>query len=46
MPLLVPLTIPGHWSFKGRTNRGHKSTEFTFFDSSLLKEKVLSKDHN
>ena len=44
MPL-VPLTIPGI-GFKERTNSGHKSTEFTFFASSLLKGKILSKDHN
>ena len=43
--LLFSLTIYWHWSLKGRTNYGHKSTEFTFFDSSLLKEKILSKDH-
>ena len=40
------LTIYWHWFLKGRTNRGHQSTEFTFFDSSLLKEKILSEDHN
>ena len=40
------LTIYLHWSPKGRTNHGHKSTEFTFFDNSLLKGKILSKDHN
>ena len=35
------LTIYWHWSL------GHKYTEFTFFfDNSLLKEKILSKDHN
>ena len=45
MPLSA-LTIYWHFSLKGRKNRGHRSTEFTFFDSSLLKEKILSKDHN
>ena len=45
MPL-VALTLYWHWSLKGGINRGHKSTEFTFLDSSLLKEKILSKDHN
>ena len=44
MPLFA-LAIYWHWSLKGRINHGHKSTEFTFFDSSLLKEKI-SKDHN
>ena len=45
MPLFS-LTIYWQWSLKGLTNQGHKSTEFTFVDSSLLKEKILSKDHN
>ena len=45
MPLFA-LTIYWYWSLKGRTNRGHKSTEFTLFDNSLMKEKILSKDHN
>ena len=44
MPLFS-LTIYWPWSLKGRTNHGHKSTEFTFFDSSLSKEKIFSKDH-
>ena len=35
-----------HWFLKGRTNHGHKSTQFIFFDISLLKVKILSKDHN
>ena len=42
--LLSPFT--GIFSLKGRTNHGHKSTELTLFDNSLLKEKILSKDHN
>ena len=46
MPLFA-LTI--YWqyglSIKGRTNHGHTSTEVQLY-SSLLKEKMLSKDHN
>ena len=42
MPLFA-LTIYWHLSLKGRANRGHKSTEITFFDSSLLKEKSYLK---
>ena len=30
----------------GLSNHGHKCTELTFFDNSLLKEKIISKDHN
>ena len=45
MPLFS-LTTYWHWSLKELTNQCHKSTEFTYFDSSLLKEKILSKDHN
>ena len=45
MPLFA-LTIYWHSSLKGRRNHGHKSKEFTFFDNSLLKENILSKDHN
>ena len=45
MPLFA-LTIYWHRSLKGQTNHGHKSNEFTFCDNSLLKEKILSKDHN
>ena len=45
MPLFS-LIIYWHWFLKGRTNHGHKSTELSFFDSSLLKEKILSKDQN
>ena len=42
MPLFA-LTVYWHWSLKGRTNHGHKSTEFIFFDNSLLKEKYYLK---
>ena len=45
MPLFS-LIIYWHWFLKERTNRGHKSTEFTFVDSLLLKKKILSEDHN
>ena len=45
MPLFA-LTINLHWSLKGRTNHGHKSTKFQFVENSILKEKMLSKDHN
>ena len=45
MPLFA-ITIYWHWSLKGRTNYGHKSTEFTFWDNSVLKENIVSKDHN
>ena len=45
MPLFA-LTVYWHWFLKGHTNHGHKSTKFIFFDNSLLKEKILSKDHN
>ena len=38
MPLLA-LTIYWQWSLMGHTNHCHKSTELTFFDNSLLKEK-------
>ena len=43
---LFAITIYWHWSLKGLANHGHKSTEFTFMDTLLLKEKLLSKDHN
>ena len=42
MPLFA-LTIYWQWSLKGCTNHGHKSTDFTFFDNSLLKEKYYLK---
>ena len=42
----ISLIVYWHWFLMGRTNHGHKSTEFTFFDSSLLKDKISSKDHN
>ena len=46
MPLFA-LTIYWHWSLKERTQSWScKSTELTFVDNSLLKEKILSKDHN
>ena len=39
--LLSPFTDIG--LSRGRTIHGHKSTEFTFFGSSLLKEKYYLK---
>ena len=44
---LFALTLYWHWSFKGCTNHGSQIYRiYIFVDNSLLKEKVLSKDHN
>ena len=47
MPLFA-LTIYWHWYLNERTNHGHKSTELTYFDSSLLIEgkNIYPVDHN
>ena len=42
MPLFA-LTIYWHWSLKEPTDHGHKSTECTFVDDSLLKGKYYLK---